>query len=136
MKKYQKWMLYSALAGMLAVSAGCGEKENPIPKGIYESEKIHGYTVQMVIKDEWQFVEYIDSRPVQEGTYQEDEEGYLFLGDQTEFAVQLSENGTLEFSISSIDRNQDLQLKKTGGDPKQFEEITEGISHYRTLLEE
>ena len=136
MKKIYRTGCCLLLAGASVLASGCGESEKLIPNGIYESEKIHGYTVQMTIEDDGQFVEYIDNRPVQSGSYTKEEETYVFEGDQTTFEVSLTEEETLEFSIPSIDNSNAIILEKTGNDPDAFEEETQGISNYRTLLTE
>lgn len=134
MRKTYKQALCFFFAGAVFWMAGCGKEEGRIPNGIYESEKIHGYTVQMTIEEDGRFVEYIDSRPVQEGSYTKEDEAYVFEGDQTTFEVTLTEENTLELFISSIDANYAIVLERTGSNPADFEEETQGISNYRTLL--
>ena len=59
---------------------GCSSNLIPPLGGGYQSDFIQGYIVQMGIQpDDHTFVEYIDNREVDRGTYEEKEKGtYLF----------------------------------------------------------
>ncbi len=67
---------------------GCASNKTPVLKGAYQSEHVNGYIVQMTFQPEnHSFVEYIDNREVDKGTYEEIETGlYKMNVELQEFA--------------------------------------------------
>nr|WP_304214413.1 hypothetical protein [Fredinandcohnia onubensis] len=70
------------------ILVGCASNKTPLLKGAYQSEHVNGYIVQMTFQPEdHSFVEYIDNREVDKGTYEELEDGlYKINGELQEFA--------------------------------------------------
>ncbi len=65
---------------------GCTSNTKPLLKGFYQTEKhVNGYVVQITIQPEDKsFIEYIDNREVDRGTYDEKTENdkYLMTSDK------------------------------------------------------
>jgi len=66
---------------------GCGSNKTPLLIGSYQSEHVNGYIVQMSFQPgDHSFVQYIDNREVDKGTYDELENGsYKMNGELQEF---------------------------------------------------
>lgn len=133
MKKILGMLLF---ANLMISLWGC-QNTAPVLEGSYQSEMVNGYCVQISIeKDQKKFFQYIDNRPVQEGTYEVLENGaYRFVGSRKEFEIVLSQQNTFEISIPKIKEEGSILLEQVDKVPTAFGTEFDDVEKYQALLE-
>lgn len=116
----------------------CSSKTVPPLGGSYQSERVEGYVVQMAIQpEEKTFVEYIDNREVDRGTYEEkSDDTYLFKGEKQEFEITLSPEDSFEVIIEQINGDEPIELKNIDKVPTYFPTEFDDAEEYEKLLDE
>ena len=125
----------SVIISLLLV--GCSSNLIPPLGGGYQSDFIQGYIVQMGIQpDDHTFVEYIDNREVDRGTYEEKEKGtYLFKSEKQEFEITLTNEDSFEIIINQLNDTKPIQLKNIDKVPIYFSTEFDDTEEYIKLLE-
>lgn len=134
MKKILSMLLFT---GLMISLCGC-QNASPVLEGSYQSEMVNGYCVQISIeRDQKKFFQYIDNRPVQEGTYEALENGaYRFVGSRNEFEIVLSPKNTFEISIPKIKEEGPILLEQVEKVPATFGTEFDDVEKYQALLED
>ena len=106
----------------------CGYMFNtkPVLKGFYQSEKdVNGYFIQISIKqDDNSFVEYIDNREVDRGTYEKAENNaYKMKSDKQNFEIKLNDDNSFEVVIKKLNNGNPIQMKNIDDTPTIFPPI-------------
>ncbi|MDN6731871.1 MAG: hypothetical protein L0L39_06775, partial [Atopostipes suicloacalis] len=106
--------------------------------GFYQSERAEGYIVQMGIQPEDNsFVEYIENREVDRGTYEEKSDNtYLFKGEKQEFEITLSPEDSFEVVIEQINNGEAIELKNMDKTPGYISTKFDDVEKYEELLNE
>lgn len=94
------------------VSCGNGNKKF---KGTYISEEINGKVIQITINSEDNsFVEYINQRKVDEGSFKEKENNvYILEGNIQNFEITLNEDNCFNIFIKKISDEEPIELKNS-----------------------
>ncbi|RFB09656.1 hypothetical protein DZB84_23885 [Bacillus sp. HNG] len=116
---------------------GCTSNKTPHLKGAYQSEHLEGYIVQMSFQPEEQsFVEYIDNREVDKGTYEEMEDGvYKIYGDIQEFDIKLNKDNSFDLIVKKINGGNPIKLKNIDDTPIYFGTEFDDVDEYKALIE-
>jgi hypothetical protein len=127
--------LFSIISLLLG---GCSPDLIPPLGGGYQSEFIQGYIIQMGIQpDDHTFVEYIDNREVDRGTYEEKSEGvYLFKSAKQEFEVALTVEDSFEIVINQMNDKKPIELKNVDKVSIYFSTDFDDVEEYKKLLDE
>lgn len=117
---------------------GCSPDLVPPLGGFYQSERAEGYIVQMGIQPEDNsFVEYIENREVDRGTYEEKSDNtYLFKGEKQEFEITLSPEDSFEVVIEQINNGEAIELKNMDKTPGYISTKFDDVEKYEELLNE
>ena len=128
--------ILSLSIGLLLV--GCSSDSVPPLGGGYQSEFVQGYIVQMGIQpDDNTFVEYIDNREVDRGTYEEKADNiYLFKSDKQKFEVILTSEDSFEIYIEKINGDEPIKLINIDKVPTYFSIEFDDVEEYEKLLNE
>lgn len=115
---------------------GCSSDSVPPLGGGYQSEFHQGHIVQMGIQlDDNTFVEYIDNREVDRGTYEEKlNNTYLFKSDKQEFEVILTLEDSFEIFIDQINGKEPIELKNISKTPTYITTEFDDVEEYEELL--
>ena len=117
----------------------CTTTNNSSLQGFYQSERTtDGYTIQISIQsDENTFVEYIDNREVNRGTYDELlDKKYKLNGDNQTIEIKLDKNNAFELIIKKVNSGNPIVLKNVDKVPGYFTTEFDDIDKYKLLLEE
>lgn len=123
---------------IILLLVGCTLNTKPILKGVYQSEmKEIGYVVQISIQqDDSSFVEYIDNREVDRGTYEETENnGYKIKSDKQNFEIILNAKNSFEIIIKNLNNGKSIQMKNIGDTPTYFSTKFADVDKYKDLLD-
>lgn len=116
---------------------GCSSKNPSILEGSYQNEKVEsGHFVSLVFyPDDSSFIELIDNRKVDSGTYEKKSENtYLLKSSKQEFEITLTNEDTFEITIDKINSGKSFQLKNTSKDPGEITTEFDDIEEYEKLL--
>lgn len=108
-------------------------------QGFYQSERTtDGYVVQISIQpDENSFVEYIDNREVNSGTYDVlSDKKYKLNGDNQTVEIALDKNNSFEIIIKKVNSGNPIVLKNIDKVPGYFTTEFDDVDKYKLLLEE
>jgi hypothetical protein len=116
---------------------GCTSNKTLPLKGAYQSEHVNGYIVQMTFQPEdHSFVEYIDNREVDKGTYEEIEDGlYKINGELQEFEITLNGDNSFEVVVKKINDGKPITLKNVDATPVYLGTDFDDVDEYKSLLE-
>lgn len=136
MKKL-KFSLFLVLLILTWISGGCTTSKNHILKGSYQSERVDGYIVQISIQqDEHSFVEYIDSREVDRGTYEKIENNtYRLKSDKQDFNITLDDKNSFEVVVKKINSGKPISMKNIYDFPIYSKTKFDDIDQYKKLLD-
>lgn len=111
-KKYIRWAVAIGCFALLWMALFIFPKPGPMLAGTYQSDMINGHCVQFAVKPaDNTFVEYIDCRAVNSGTYTKNEDGtYTFDGDLKNFTVTLQKDNSFDIIIAKIDDSRVITL--------------------------
>ena len=134
MKKFM--VLIISLMSFFILSS-CTTTNNSSLQGFYQSERTtDGYVIQISIQsDENSFVQYIDNREVDSGTYQETENNvYKLESDTQKFEITLSTEDSFEIIIDKMNNGEPIKLYKVDDIPTYFETEFDDIEKYKELI--
>ncbi|CQR48360.1 hypothetical protein BN1058_02728 [Paraliobacillus sp. PM-2] len=125
---------------------GCAASVEPVLKGTYQTtEEIDGYpkgTIVMSFQpDEESFVQYISSREVNKGTYEEIKNNvynktFKLKGDMQNLEIELTEKNTFEIVINKMNNGKRIQLTQVDDVPVYFSNEFDDVDEYKALLKE
>ena len=134
-------MKNSRLAFLMIVAlilGGCSSTNEPVLKGSYQSEREGTqYVVQLAFQsDDQSFVEYIDNREVDRGTYEKDKNHrYILKSERQETIITLTPENTFELVINKIHNGEPITLHKINDTPVYFSTEFDDVEEYQALLE-
>jgi len=136
MRKKTLGMLALAIVFALLL-VGCASNKTPVLKGSYQSEHVNGYIVQMTFQPaEHSFVQYIDNREVDKGTYEELETGlYKMNGGLQEFEITLNSDNSLDVVVKKINDGKPITLINVDDTPVYIGTEFDDVDEYKSLLE-
>lgn len=134
MKKTGRFLL--AIIVLFLVS--CSPDTVPPLGGGYQSEVLAEYVVQMGIQpDDKTFVEYINNREVDRGTYEEKSGNvYLFKGERQEFEITLSSEDSFTITIPQLNEKEPIELKNISKVPSYSSTEYDDVEEYEKLFDE
>ena len=121
------------------IFCSCSKTNKSSLQGFYQSERTtDGYVVQISIQpDENSFVEYIDNREVNSGTYDVlSDKKYKLNGDNQTIEITLDENNSFEIIIKKVNSGNPIVLKNIDKIPADFTTGFDDVDKYKLLLEE
>ena len=126
------------LSFIILFLVSCSSKTVPPLGGGYQSEVLAEYVVQMGIQpDDKTFVEYINNREVDRGTYEEKSDNvYLFKGERQEFEITLSPEDSFTITIPQINEKEPIELKNISKIPSYSSTEYDDVEEYKKLLQE
>ena len=136
MKKFIVLILYLV---SIFIFCSCTTTNSSSLQGFYQSERTtDGYVVQISIQpDENSFVEYIDNREVNSGTYDVlSDKKYKLNGDNQTIEITLDENNSFEIIIKKVNSGNPIVLKNIDKIPADFTTGFDDVDKYKLLLEE
>lgn len=107
-------------------------------KGTYQSEKAaNGYFIVISIQQEdSSFVEYIDNREVDRGSYEEAKNNvYKMKGDKQNFEITLNDDNSFEIIVKKLNDEKSIQMKNVSDTPTFFLTKFEDVDKYQSLLD-
>lgn len=129
--------LIISIACLLMLS-GCRNINSVVLRGSYQSERTSdGHFVQISIySDENSFVEYIDNREVNKGTFDIIEgKKYNLVGDNQNIEIKLDKNNSFEITIKKVNDGNPILMKNFGDLPIKFDSRFNDTEEYEKLLE-
>jgi len=132
----RKIILTALSLAIILILGGCTQ---PVLKGFYQTEKdVNGYFVQISIqKDENSFIEYIDNREVDRGTYEKTESNvYKMTSDKQNFEITLNNDNSFEIIVNKLNDGNPIKMLNIGNVPVTFPSIFDDVDEYKTLLDE
>lgn len=117
---------------------GCTHKTKSILNGSYQSEKDGiGKVIQLSFqKDDNSFIEYIDNREVDKGTYEKTNTNvYKIKSDKQDFEITLSAKNSFEITINKLNDGKPIQLQNISDTPTFFSTKFDDIAEYKALLD-
>ena len=128
-------IILSLTIGLLL--GGCTSNVEPLLKGSYQSniEGI-GYVILMTFQpDDNSFVEYIDNREVDRGTYQKAENNvYKIKSDTQNFEITLSAEDSFEIIIDKMNNGEPIKLYKVDDTPIYFPTNFNDVDKYKEFI--
>ncbi|MEK5442622.1 hypothetical protein [Fredinandcohnia sp. FSL W7-1320] len=136
MSKKTVGVLVVALALILTI-IGYIPKTTPPFRGAYQSEHVNGYIVQMTFQPEdHSFVQYIDNREVDKGTYEEIKDGlYNINGEMQEFEITLNRDNSFDIIVKKLNNGKPITLKNVDATPAYIGTEFDDVDEYKSLLE-
>lgn len=113
-------------------------KTNSLLKGFYQSEMIGSHIFQMLVREEDNsFVEWIDNREVDRGTYEKlDDKSYRIKSNRQNFEITLNDDNSFEIVISKLnDGNPFIMKNITTDDIRYSFGKFEDVDEYKSLLD-
>ena len=123
---------------IVLLSGGCIPKTIPVLKGFYQREREGiGYVVAITFKqDDSSFVEYIDNREVDRGTYEKKENNvYKIISDKQNFEITLNAENSFELIIKKLNNGKPIQIKNVNDIPTYFGTKFDDVNKYKALLD-
>ena len=133
----RKINISTLVSSIILVIAGCNSQ--PKLRGFYQSEKdVNGYHIQLSIEhDDKVFVEFIDNREVDKGTYEETEVGkYLMTSDKQKFTIDLNNDNSFHISLKKLNDGNPIKMINIGDVPTTFSTEFDDVEEYKALLDE
>ena len=116
---------------------GCSTSVDSTLKGGYQSDvNKFGYVVQLAFQpDDNSFVEYIDNREVDRGTYKKIKNNrYEMKSEQQNFKVELSSDDSFEMTINKLNKGKPINMKKISNTPTYFSTKFDDVEKYKELI--
>ena len=106
--------------------------------GFYQSSTSEGYNIQISVQPEDKsFVEYINNREVNSGTYEAlSDKKYKLVGDNRTIEIDLTKNNSFEVIIKKLNDEKPIVLKNVNEAPVYYSTKFNDIDKYKALLEE
>ena len=136
MRKKTVFVLVVAIALILTI-IGCTPKKTPTLRGAYQSEHVNGYIIQMTFQPgDHSFVEYIDNREVDNGTYKELQDGlYKINGELQELEITLNSDNSFDLVVKKLNNGKPITLKNVDTTPVYIGTKFDDVAEYKSLLE-
>lgn len=113
-------------------------KTNPLLKGFYQSDMIGSHIIQMLVREEDNsFVEWIDNREVDRGTYEKlDDKSYKIKSNRQSFEIILNEDNSYEIIINKLNDGNSIIMKNITTDDHRtgFGKFGD-VDEYKSLLD-
>ena len=137
MKKMKSTLVIGLLLIIASILGGCTISKNHILKGFYQSDFVDGYMVQISIQpQEHSFVEYIDNREVDKGTYEKIEDNtYRLKSDKQDLNITLDGDNSFEVVVKKINDGKPILMKNISDVPSYFKTKFDDIDQYKKLLD-
>ncbi|WP_326513370.1 hypothetical protein [Clostridium intestinale] len=122
----------------LLMLSGCRNINSVFLRGSYQSERTSDrHFVQISIySDENSFVEYIDNREVNKGTFDIIEgKKYSLVGDKQTIEINLDKNNSFEITMKKVNDGNPILMKNLGDLPAKFDSRFNDTEEYEKLLE-
>lgn len=122
----------------LLMLSGCRNINSVVLRGSYQNERTSdGHFVQISIyPDENSFVEYIDNRDVNRGTFDILEgKKYSLVGDKQTIEINLDKNNSFEITMKKVNDGNPILMKNLGDLPAKFDSRFNDTEEYEKLLE-
>ncbi|MGL4849833.1 MAG: hypothetical protein ACRC28_13060 [Clostridium sp.] len=136
MKKLSLILL--SLISVLLFSA-CGNANNSILKGCYQSGRTsdnHIITIS-IYPDKTSFIQYIDQREVNLGTYDElKDKTYSLNGNNKSIDISLSKENTFELTIKNVNDGNPIKMKNIDEIPVSYSSDFDDVNDYISLLKD
>ena len=132
-----KKIIISLLLMISIVLVGCSNDTDSVLEGSYQNETVKdGHFVTLTFyPDDSSFVELIDNRKVDSGTYEKESSNvYLLKSEKQEFEIDLNKDDTFEITLDQINGGKPFQLKNTSKDPGEIATEFDDIEEYEKLL--
>lgn len=116
---------------------GCLDNPTPILKGSYQNQSdINGKFVQLAVDSrENTFILYINSRKVNEGTFEKEGDNlYKMNGDVQEFQIHLEKDNSFNIKISGVSNDFPFKMENTSKVPIYFPTSFGDEEEYKQLL--
>ncbi|MEH7225774.1 hypothetical protein V7112_18335 [Bacillus sp. JJ1566] len=122
---------------MVLLIIGCSSNTTPPLKGGYQSEHVEGYIVLMTFQPgDHTFVEYIDNREVDKGTYEKVENNvYKLNGEMQEIEITLNSDNSFDLIVKKLNDGKPINLKNVNATPVYFGTEFDDVEEYKSLLE-
>ena len=133
----RKILTASSLVILLFLVA-CASNTKTILRGCYQSEREGiGYVVVISFQqDNGGFIEYIDNREVDRGTYEKIKDNvYEIKSDKQSLEVTLNAKNSFDIIIKKLNNGKSIQLKNVSDAPVEFSTRFNDVDKYKALLE-
>jgi hypothetical protein len=123
---------------IVLILVGCTPTIIPDLKGSYQSEREGvGYVLVLTFQqDDSSFVEYIDNREVDRGTFEKAENNvYTIKSDKQNFDVSLNAENSFDIKISKLNNGKPIQMKNIDDTPIYFSTEFDDVDKYEALLD-
>lgn len=114
---------------------GCASAKATL-NGFYQCTTTDGYHVQLSFdKKNNSFVEYIDNREVNKGTYEhKGNHTYELTGDTQSFEITLNDKNYFEMRMKKINNGESIKMDHIANTPTYFKTDFNDIEEYKKLL--
>ena len=121
---------------IVLILMGCTPAIIPDLKGSYQSEREGvGYTLVLTFQQDDSFVEYIDNREVDRGTFEKAENNvYTLKSDKQNFDISVNAENSFEIKISKLNNGKPIQMKNIEDTPIYFSTEFDDVDTYKSLL--
>lgn len=110
----------------------------PTLKGFYQSE-VNGYHIQVLIcEEDNSFVEWIDNREVDRGTYKKSENNsYRIKSNKQSFEITLNDDNSFDIVVDKLNDGKPINMKNISTDdiPISFWDKFDDVDEYKALLD-
>jgi len=133
-----KKILTALSLAIVLIFVGCTPKAATILKGSYQSEREGISYVAVAInfeQDDSSFVEYIDSREVDRGTYKKENNTYKLKSDKQNFEVTLNDENSFEIVIKKLNNGKPIKIKNVSDTPIEITTKYGDEDKYKALLD-
>ena len=123
---------------IILLLVGCTSNTKPILKGYYQSEREGiGHVVAISFQqDHSRFIEYIDNREVDRGTYEKIKDNvYEIKSDKQNLEVTLNAKNSFEIIIKKLNNGKPIQLKNVSDTPVEFPTKFDDVDKYKGFLD-
>lgn len=113
-------------------------KTDPLLKGFYQSEMIGNHIIQILVREEDNsFVEWINNREVDRGTYEKlDEKSYKINSNRQSFEIILNDDNTYEIVINKLNGGNPIIMKNITTDDHRIDfGKFEDVDVYKSILD-
>jgi len=122
---------------IILILVGCTPPIAPDLKGSYQSEREGvGYTLVLTFQQDDSFVEYIDNREVDRGTFEKAENNvYTLKSDKQNFDISVNAENSFEIKISKLNNGKPIQMKNIEDTPIYFSTEFDDVDTYEAFLD-
>ncbi|WP_226036576.1 hypothetical protein [Aquibacillus saliphilus] len=131
-----KKILFTLSLIVSLILGGCASNIQPNLKGTYQSNVVNGYVVQVAFQtDDNSFVEYIDNREVDKGTYEKKQKNvYKLESNKQNFEITLNNENSFEILIDKLNNGKPIKVKNIDDIPIYSSTKFDDVNEYKALL--